>query len=333
MAWNSESDLEIWMMAKLAGLGYATAFGAEISPEKRDPERRSFHDAVLRKIFAKAVARLNPELPEGAVNEVVARVADDTLSGDLIAENRRVHDLMLRGVPVTYFFQGEERNGRARLVDWEDEENTWHAFNQVDMVGRTPRIPDVVVYLNGLPLVVIELKGTEGAGIEAAYNQIETYKADVPRLFFSTLFSVISDGMAARYGTLSANLDRYMRWRTVDGETIRPENEVLALGTLTEGLLNRRTLLDMLRWFVVFEDDGKGPIKKAAGYHQFHAVRKALTSILSARDDDGKGGVIWHTQGSGKSLLMTFLSGRVMRMACTTRRLHFRRRLFMSYGE
>lgn len=314
MAWTSESDLEDWMMEKLAGLGYAAASGAEVSPEKRDPERRSFHDAVLRRTFARSVARLNPELPEGAVNEVVARVADDTLSGDLIAENRRVHDLMIRGVPVTYFSQGEERNGRARLIDWEDGENDWHAFNQVDMVGRTPRIPDVVIYLNGMPLVVIELKGTEGAGIEAAYNQIETYKADIPRLFYSTVFSVISDGMAARYGTLSANLDRYMRWRTIDGETIRPENEALALGTLTEGLLNRRTLLDMLRWFVVFEDDGKGPIKKAAGYHQFHAVRKAIASILNARDDDGKGGVIWHTQGSGKSLLMTFLAGRVMRM-------------------
>jgi type I restriction enzyme R subunit len=314
MAWNSESDLEDWMMTKLSGLGYATASGAEISPEKRDPERRSFHDAILRKTFAKAIARLNPDLPEGAVNEVVAKVADDTLSGDLIAENRRVHDLMIRGVPVTYFSEGEERNGRARLVDWDDEDNAWHAFNQVDMVGRTPRIPDIVIYLNGLPLVVVELKGTEGAGIEAAYNQIETYKGEIPRLFFTSLLSVISDGMAARYGTLSATLDRYMRWRTVDGETIKPENEALALGTLTEGLLARRTLLDMLRWFVVFEDDGKGPIKKAAGYHQFHAVRKAITSILGARDDDGKGGVIWHTQGSGKSLLMTFLAGRVMRM-------------------
>ena len=312
MAWLSESDLEDWMMDKLGGLGFATASGAEISPEKRDPERRSFHDAVLRKVFTKAVARLNPHLPDGAVAEVVARVADDSLVGDLIAENRRVHRLMTKGVPVTYIVAGEERNDRARLVDWSDEDNAWHAFNQVDMVGRTARIPDIVIYLNGLPFVVVELKGTEGADLQAAYNQIETYKADIPALFGSTIFSVISDGVNARYGTLSADLNRFMRWRTVDGETIRPENEALALGTLTEGLLSRRTLLDMLRWFVVFEDEGKGPIKKAAGYHQFHAVRKAVESIQGARGEDGKGGVIWHTQGSGKSLLMAFLSGRLM---------------------
>ncbi|WP_106745070.1 type I restriction endonuclease subunit R [Yoonia maritima] len=314
MAWNSESDLEDWMMEKLVGLGYSTASGAEISPEKRDPERRSFHDAVLRKVLAKAVQRLNPDLPDGAVQEVVARVTDEVFAGDLIAENRRLHGLMTRGVPITYFSQGEERNDRARLVDWDDQENAWHAFNQVDMVGRTPRIPDIVIYLNGLPLVVVELKGTEGANIESAFNQIETYKQDIPNLFRTSLISVISDGLNARYGTLSAGLDRYMRWRTVDGETIQSEREGLALNTLTEGLLNRAVLLDLLRWFVVFEDDGKGPIKKAAGYHQFHAVRKAMASILSARNDDGKGGVIWHTQGSGKSLLMTFLAGRAMHL-------------------
>lgn len=315
MAWLSESDLEDAMMEKLAGLGYVTASGAEISPEKRDPERRSFHEAILRKVFEKAVRRLNPELPDGAVQEVIARVHDEKFVGDLIAENRRLHGLITDGVPVTYVHGGEERHDRARLVDWEDQENAWHAFNQVDMVGRKPRIPDVVLYLNGLPLIVVELKGTEGADLEAAFNQIETYKSDIPNLFRTSLFSVISDGMNARYGTLSAGLDRFMRWRTIDGETILPENEALALNTLTDGLLQRPVVLEMLRWFTVFEDEGKGPIKKAAGYHQYHAVRKAMASILSARGDDGKGGVIWHTQGSGKSLLMTFLAGRAMHLS------------------
>lgn len=314
MAWNSESDLEDWMMARLTGLGYAADSGAEISPEKRDPERRSFHDAILRKVLAKAVKRLNPELPDGAVNEVVRAVSDEVFVGDAISENRRLHDLLLRGAPVTHYAKGEERNTRARLVDWDDQDNAWHAFNQVDMVGRTARIPDVVLYLNGLPLVVVELKGTEGKDIEAAFNQIETYKTDIPNLFRTTLFSVISDGVTARYGTISADIDRFMRWRTVDGEAIVKETEGLALATLTDGLLNRRTLLDMLRWFVVYEDEGKGPIKKAAGYHQFHAVSRAVESILGARGDDGKGGVIWHTQGSGKSLLMAFLAGRVMHL-------------------
>lgn len=315
MAWNSEADLEGWMMAKLSGLGYATGSGPEISPEQRDPERRSFHEAVLRKVFEKAVRRLNPELPDGAVREVIARVTDEVFAGDLMAENRRMHGLMIGGVPITYFSHGEERHERARLIDWSNQDNAWHAFNQVDMVGRTPRIPDVIIYLNGLPLVVIELKGTEGADIEAAFNQLETYKSDIPNLFRTSMFSVISDGLNARYGTLSAGLDRFMAWRTVDGDTVVSEREGLALSTLTDGLLNPSVLLDMLRWFTVFEDEGKGPIKKAAGYHQYHAVRKAMASILVARGDDGKGGVIWHTQGSGKSLLMTFLAGRAMHLA------------------
>ncbi|MZR14332.1 HsdR family type I site-specific deoxyribonuclease [Maritimibacter sp. DP07] len=314
MAWSSEADLENWMLEKLAELGFRVRSGADISPEARDPERRSFHDSILKKTFREAVARLNPELSEGAVAEVVSKVNDDALGGDLVAENRRMHDLMIRGVPIEYFHNGEERSGRARLIDWTDENNVWEAINQVDMVGRVARIPDVVLYLNGLPLVVVELKGTEGADIDAAFTQIENYKADIPNLFRSTVFSVVSDGINARYGTLSANWDRFMQWRTIDGEKIVRENEAIALGTLTDGLLNRRTLLDMLRWFVVFEDEGTGAVKKAAGYHQFHAVRKAVDSIVAARGDDGKGGVIWHTQGSGKSLLMTFLAGRVMHL-------------------
>ncbi len=314
MAFNSEADLETWMMGKLEVLDYATANGTDVSPDGSDPERRSYQEAILRRTLRAAIARLNPDLPEGALGEVVGTVTDEVLAGDPISENRRLHGLMVRGVPVAYFYQGEERNDRARLIDWADKDNAWLAVNQFDIVGRNPRIPDIVLYLNGLPLVVVELKGTEGADLEAAFNQIETYKRDIPNLFRTVAFSVISDGMNARYGTQSAELDRFMRWRTVDGEVLVPETAGLALGTLTDGLLNRRTLLDMLRWFTVFEDDGKGAIKKAAGYHQFHAVRKAVASIISARGDDGKGGVIWHTQGSGKSLLMAFLAGRTIHL-------------------
>ena len=180
------------------------------------------------------------------MREVIARVTDDFFAGDLMAENRRMHGLMIGGVPITYFSHGEERHERARLIDWSNQDNAWHAFNQVDMVGRTPRIPDVIIYLNGLPLVVIELKGTEGADIEAAFNQLETYKSDIPNLFRTSMFSVISDGLNARYGTLSAGLDRFMAWRTVDGDTVVSEREGLALSTLTDGLLNPSVLLDML---------------------------------------------------------------------------------------
>ncbi|MCA2009159.1 type I restriction endonuclease subunit R [Tritonibacter mobilis] len=313
MAWASEADLEAVFMEDLGALGYSLHHGSEISPEMRNPMRTSFRETFLLPVFFDALKRLNPELPDAAVQEAATRVHDVVFATDVVQENRRLHDLLVNGVALTYFADGEERNTRVQIVDWENRQNDWRAVNQVDVVGKNPRIPDVVLFLNGLPLVVVELKGTEGAEIDAAYRQIDTYKEDIPDLFRTTLLTVISDGLNARYGSLSAGLDRFMRWRTIDGETIVEENSALALQTLTQGLLDQQTLLGILRWFVVFEDEGKGPVKKIAGYHQFHAVRKAIQTILTAQGGDGKGGVIWHTQGSGKSLLMTFLAGRVMR--------------------
>lgn len=163
------------------------------------------------------MARLNPHLPQGAVAEVVSRVADDALLGDPITENRRVHRLMTAGVPITYVVGSEERHDRVRLVDWADEHNAWHAYNQIDLAGRVARVPGVFMHLSGLPLVVVELKGTEVADLKAAHNQIETYKSDIPAIFGSTIFSVISDGAGARYGTLSADSNRFMRWLTGTG--------------------------------------------------------------------------------------------------------------------
>lgn len=313
MAWASEADLEAVFMEDLGELGYALHHGSEISPEMRNPMRTSFRETFLLPVFFDALKRLNPELPVTAIQEAATRVHDVVYATDVVQENRRLHDLLVNGVALTYFADGEERNARVQIVDWENQKNDWRAVNQVDVVGKNPRIPDVVIFLNGLPLVVVELKGTEGAGIDAAYRQIDTYKEDIPDLFRTSLLTVISDGLNARYGSLSAGLDRFMRWRTIDGETIVEENTSLALQTLTQGLLDPQTLLDLMRWFVVFEDEGRGPVKKIAGYHQFHAVRKAIQAILTAQGGDGKGGVIWHTQGSGKSLLMTFLAGRVMR--------------------
>lgn len=311
-AWTSEADLENVFMDDLAALGFSLHHGSEISPDASHPMRQSFRDTILEPVLLESLARLNPALPNTAIKEAASRLRDIVFTTDVVQENRRIHDLMVNGVALTYFSDGEERNARVRIVDWDNAHNDWRAINQVDVVGKNPRIPDVVLFLNGLPLVVVELKGTQGANTEAAYNQVDTYKEDIPDLFRTSLLIVISDGITARYGSLSAGLDRYMSWRTVDGETIQPVNTALALQTLTTGLLKPETLLEMLRWFVVFEDEGKGPIKKVAGYHQFHAVRKAVASISEARGDDGKGGVIWHTQGSGKSLLMTFLAGRVM---------------------
>jgi type I restriction enzyme R subunit len=312
MAWISEAQLETHFMESLAPLGYTRMHGADVSPEVKDPLRASFRETILAPVLLESLARLNPDVPKTTLEDAARRVTDSVFASDIAQENRRLHDLMVHGVPVTFFRDGEERNARVQMVDWSNLANDWRAVRQFDVVGKTARIPDVVLFLNGLPLVVVELKGVAGADIKAAWNQIDTYRANIPDLFRTNMLSVISDGLHARYGSLSAGFDRYMSWRTVDGTTLVPKGSELELSTLTKGLLAPQVLLDMLRWFVVFEDEGKGPIKKIAGYHQFHAVRKACETILSARAGDGKGGVIWHTQGSGKSLLMTFLSGRVM---------------------
>ena len=313
MAFATEDDLEQWALSELQGLGFTYLHGSELSPETDDPVRQSYHDTLLLPRLDAAIRRLNPTLPPEACQTVLNRVRDTEFAGDLISENRRIHALLVGGVPVTWVEGSEERHAIARLVDWENGANDWLAVNQFEVVGQTARRPDIVIFLNGMPLIVIELKGTETGTLKGAYNQIETYKAQVPALFRTNAFSVISEGVTARYGSLSANLDRFMRWRTVDGEALVEDGTDLALQTLIHGLLAPGTILELVRYCMVFEDEGKGPIKKIAGYHQFHAVRKAVSAVLRARDIDGRGGVMWHTQGSGKSLLMAFLAGRLMR--------------------
>ena len=314
MAWLTESDLEEAMLGWLGSMGHAVVSGADLAPEteRRGGLRPTYRDAILGRVLREALAELNPQIPEAAREEVAKRVEDVAYADALLEENRRLHGLITGGVPITWVEGGEERSDRARLVDWDDRANRWHAANQVEITGRSVRRPDVLIHLNGLPIVVVELKGVEGGTLEDAFNQIETYKDQVPELFRTNLLSVISDSVNARYGSLSAGLDRFMRWRTIDGEDLAPPGDPRAVETLTRGLLSRRTLLDMLRWFAVFEDEERGTVKKIAGYHQFHAVRKGVEAVHAAREGDGRGGVFWHTQGSGKSLLMTFLAGRVM---------------------
>ncbi|WP_206478002.1 type I restriction endonuclease subunit R [Halomonas sp. KRD171] len=313
MAFASEDDLEQWTLEALQTLGFAYMHGSELSPEVDNPARESFREVFLLDRMRAAISRLNPELSSEAIETVINRVRDREFSDDLIQENRRLHELLVYGVPVSWIENGEERDAIARLIDWESGDNDWLVTNQFEVVGQTARRPDVIIFLNGMPLVVVELKGTETGTLKGAYNQIQTYKSQLPELFRTNAFNVISEGVTARYGTLSANFDRFMRWRTVDGETLVPDGSDLALETMIHGLLNPQTILDLMRYCTVFEDEGAGPIKKAAGYHQFHAVRKGVDAVLSARGRDGRGGVMWHTQGSGKSLLMAFLAGRLMR--------------------
>jgi len=228
--------------------------------------------------------------------------------------------LLVGGVPVEYQRDGETRGDFVRLIDWaKPVGNEWLAVNQYRIQGpHHPRRPDVMLFVNGLPLVLLELKNPadQNADIWKAYDQIQTYKAQIPDVFQYNEVLVISDGSQARMGSLSADAERFMQWRTIDGATLDPLGQFNELETLIRGVLAPTYLLDYLRFFVLFEDDG-APVKKIAGYHQFHAVRAAIQQVVTASRPGAshKGGVVWHTQGSGKSITMTCFAARVMQEA------------------
>ena len=304
-----ESGFEAIVLSLLGEMGFSCHSGEAFDPDA-STERESYHGTMLPARLNAAVARINPELPPEAINSAANAVLDLKFT-DLIQENQRIHRLLVDGVPVEYLRGGETIHDRAKLVDWKDEDNEWLAVSQFTVVGANKRRTDILIFLNGLPVVVMELKGPEAknADIVSAYHQIQTYKADIPALFRTNLISVLSDGWTARYGTMSADFDRHMGWRTVDGEELVDTKSLVAWETLVRGLLRRDVLLDLLRYFTVFENDGRSIVKKTAGYHQYHAAKKGLKKVLKALKSDGKAGVIWHTQGSGKSLLMAFFAG------------------------
>jgi type I restriction enzyme R subunit len=319
MSGVSEDDVEQAMLQWLAGLGWSTAHGPDISPpDAKTPgtERDSYRDVILRHRLADAITRLNPHIPAGARDDALRRVVNPNIPG-LINANRQLHRWLIDGVPVEFQKDGESRGDRVRLVNFADvAANDWLAVNQFSVQGpKLTRRPDVALFLNGLPLVVVELKnpGDEDADIWAAWNQLQAYQQDIPDLFHANALQVISDGVLARMGSLTSDRERFMAWRTIDGVITDPLGPMQELQTLVLGLFQRDLLLEYLRLFILFEDDGR-LVKKVAGYHQFHAVRAVVQSVLKASAPGGsrKGGVVWHTQGAGKSIEMTCLAGALM---------------------
>jgi type I restriction enzyme, R subunit len=317
MAFLSEAELEDALFDQLAGLGYEVETDARIGPDGTDPERGSYDEVILLDRLGDAVARLNPHLPEEARRDAIRKVTQ-TERPSLLEENRRLHKLLIEGVDVEFYDEdGTITAAPAQLIDFDNPaNNNWLAVRQFTVVhGQHKRRPDVVVFVNGLPLAVIELKapGNAGADLTGAFNQLQTYKQQIEPLFATNAMLVTSDGLAARIGSLSADLERFMPWRTTDGQAIEPKGTP-ELQTLVEGVFEHRRLLDLVRFFTVFGDGGDDLVKIIAGYHQFHAVRHAVTSTVraTATDGDRKVGVIWHTQGSGKSLLMAFYAGQLV---------------------
>lgn len=338
MAFLSEAAVEQALLDQLQGLGYAIAHEEMIGPDGAQAERASHDEVVLKKRFEDAVARLNPALPLEARQDAVRKVTQFELPS-LHEENRRLHKLITEGVDVEYYANdGTLTAGKVALIDFEHpEQNDWLAVSQFAVInGQNNRRPDVVVLVNGLPLAVIELKapGSAGAHLLGAYNQLQTYKKQIPALFNTNALLVTSDGIAARVGSLSADLERFMPWRTTDGMAISPKGAP-ELPTLIEGMFEHRRLLDLLANFTVFGETGSGLVKIIAGYHQFHAVRRAVDStvrasalfqgpeedpadygfpsVKSQAKGDQRVGVIWHTQGSGKSFLMAFYAGQLVK--------------------
>jgi type I restriction enzyme R subunit len=311
---TSEAQLEQHVLDHLQDIGYSYKHGDSYDPEVSPAERPNYHAAILSQTLRTAVGKINPSIPQAALDSAVHQVLDVQLT-ELLQENRRLHRLLVEGVPVEYHRAGETVHDRAWLIDWTSKHNQWLAVNQLVVVGANKRRPDIVLFLNGIPVVVIELKAPESAvaDSQAAFNQIQTYKADIPALFRTNAISVISDGFSASFGTLSASFDRFMCWRTEDGTKLVAPKSVLAIETLVRGLLRPEVLLPMIQHFTVFEDDGVTAIKKCAGYHQYYAALRGLEKVKQAVRSDGKAGVIWHTQGSGKSLLMAFFAGLLVR--------------------
>jgi type I restriction enzyme R subunit len=313
----AESTVEAAALSWFEGMGYEIMHGPEIAPGEPAAERSDYADAFLRGRIRSALARLNPNVPEPAVDEA-ARKVTRTETPSLVENNRRFHKLLTDGIDVEYRRpDGSIAGDKVWLFDFNQPDlNEWLAVNQFTVIeNKHNRRADLVIFVNGLPLALIELKnpGDENATTRGAFNQLQTYKKDIPSLFTTNEVLVASDGLDARAGTLTANWERFMPWRTVDGL------EVAAKGTpglevLLKGIFAKERFLDLVRHFVAFEDDGTTITKKLAGYHQFHAVNKAVGCTVTAASPKGdkRVGVIWHTQGSGKSLTMAFYAGKII---------------------
>jgi len=331
----TESDVEAAAMAWLKGLGWMVAHGPHIGPSAAGAERADYAQVVLKRRLRDALGRLNPDLPAEALDDACRKISRPEGS-TLESRNRVSHHMLVSGVAIEYRrADGAWRGTQVAVINYEDPTNNdWLAVNQFTVVeNRRERRADIVLFINGLPLAVIELKNVadENATIWTAFQQLQTYKADIPSLFTFNAALVVSDGLEARIGTLTAGREWFKPWRTIEGaEEAAPDK--LQLQVLVEGALEPERFLALLRDFTVFEDDGGGiPDKKIAGYHQFHAVQVAVEETLRASrtqrhksptepdqpfgrsGGDRRIGVVWHTQGSGKSLTMAFYAGRIIR--------------------
>lgn len=317
MSTFTEDELEQAALEWLQELGYEHRFGPDIAPDGSIPERRDYSDVVLVERLRDALCLINPHLPAAAIEEAVRKVTI-TQSPDPIINNRAFHKMITDGVDVEVRRpDGSIKTDKVWLFDLtRPEKNDWLAVNQFTIIENNKRRrPDVVVFVNGLPLAVIELKSAvnQEATISKAYNQLQTYKKEIPALFTYNELLITSDGLNARVGTLTASEEWFTLWRTMDGSELAPE-VLPQLEVLINGMFHRERFLDILHHFILFQTDGSKTSKILAAYHQVSAVNKAVesTRLATTAEGDRKIGVVWHTQGSGKSLTMVFYTGKLV---------------------
>jgi type I restriction enzyme R subunit len=312
----SESIVEEALLDWFGNLGYEVVNGADIAPGEPGAERDDYREVLLFGRLDAALRELNPGVPHAALEEAI-RVLTRTTRPALVQQNREFHRQLVWGISVEApDHDGSVRGYLVKLIDSENPPNNdWLVVNQFSVLDRSLRRPDVLVFVNGIPIGHVELKNPrdEEADILSAFHQLKTYGQEIPSLLRFNEVMVVSDGNEARVGSLTSLWEWFMRWRTVEGTDVAPPtaNE---LEVLIRGIFDRSRFLDLVRYFIVFEDDDGVLTKKIAGYHQFHAARKTVTTTLAAASEegDGRGGVIWHTQGSGKSLTMAFFAGKLI---------------------
>ena len=328
----TEDQLEQLCIQWFQGIGYDYVCGYDIAPDSDSPERIDYRQIILHERLLRCLAVINPDIPLETLEQVVAQISKPE-TPVLAKNNMAFHKMLLEGIKVEYKAKDKSKTEYVQLFDFNHvENNEFLVVNQFTLSGsKGLRRPDMVVFINGLPLSVIELKNPADnkADIWSAFQQLQTYKQELPDLFVFNEALIISDGLNARVGSLTANKERFMPWRTIDHEDDKPLFEY-ALETLVKGFFKPELFLDYIRYFILFESDSDAIIKKIAAYHQFHAVREAVkaTVIASKKDNileekratygdevvpgSGKAGVVWHTQGSGKSISMVCYAGKLL---------------------
>ena len=319
-----ESEVEQVALDILSELGYKIIYGPDLAPDGIKPERESYSDVILIERLRGAIDKFNPTIPSETKEEAVKKILRSE-SPSLVVNNQHFHRMLVNGIDIEYRKDGRIIGDKVWLFDFSNPKNNeFLAVNQWTVIeNNNNRRPDIVLFVNGLPLVVIELKNPadENATVKTAFNQFETYKTQVQSLFNYNEILVISDGIEAKSGTITSNWERFLPWKTIEG--IEPACRSFGAGrkapkamsqieVLLKGMFSKGILLDLIRHFIVFEKEQNALLKKLSAYHQYHAVNKAIDATIKASKRDRRCGVVWHTQGSGKSLIMVFYVGKLV---------------------